>query len=264
MSATARRGSGKRWDTASPPVVPDAGRPSKAKPKPAEAEPQNAAAETTAETTLKRRLLRLALDVHDGPMQNLAVIGFSLGDLRRRMEAIVPAEHHTNLNAGMETISEELVRVEGELRALITALEHGGKTAVPLLEAIEGEIRDFERRSVVKVEFSHEGDIRTDTDSQRIALQSVTRAALANVAKHAAANTVKIDLHGDPDSLTLVIEDDGRGFKADGKPKKGRFGVVGMRERIELLAGEFSLESEPGGPTRVTARLHPWQPPAAE
>ena len=47
--------------------------------------PRDSAAET-----LKRRLLRLALDVHDGPMQNLAVIGFSLGDLRRRVNSVVP------------------------------------------------------------------------------------------------------------------------------------------------------------------------------
>ncbi len=269
MSATARRGSGagKRWERAASPVVPDAGRPAKPKAKPKqEAQPSAAAAaaESAAETTLKRRLLRLALDVHDGPMQNLAVIGFSLGDLRRRMEAVVPAEHHTNLDAGMETITEELVRVESELRSLITALEHDGRTGTSLVEAIENEIREFERRSVVDVEFTHDGDIRTNTDSQRIALQSVTRAALANVGKHAAANTVKIDLRGDLDSLALVIEDDGRGFNAAAKPKNGRFGVVGMRERIELLGGEFTLESGPGGPTRITARLQLWQPPAAQ
>ena len=268
MSATARRRSGKRWDTASPPVAPDAGLPAKPKvksePKPKQTPADAASNETAAETTLKRRLLRLALDVHDGPMQNLAVIGFSLGDLRRRMEAVVPPEHHTKLDAGMETISEELIRVESELRALIGALEHGGMKTLPVLEAIESEIREFEKRSVVEVELTHSGDIRTETDSQRIALQSVTRAALANVAKHAAAKTVKIDLHGEADSITLVIEDDGRGFKADGKPKRGRFGLAGMRERVELLGGEFEVESRPGGPTRITARLEIWRPPAAQ
>jgi signal transduction histidine kinase len=210
--------------------------------------------------TLRRRLKRLALDVHDGPMQNLAVIGFSLGDLRRRMEAVVPPEHHPRLGAGMETISEELVRVENELRALIGALEHGVITPVPVVNAIETEIRNFEKRSVVKVEFSHDGNVETETDSQRIALQSVTRAALANVAKHAAANTVTITLHGDADSITLVIEDDGRGFRVD-KPKRGRFGLVGMRERVELLGGDFRLESRPGGPTRITARIEMWRAP---
>ena len=107
MSATARRKSGnKRWDTVAPPVVPDAGRLAKPKEDVAEATTP-AVADPNAET-LKRRLVRLALDVHDGPMQNLAVIGFSLGDLRRRMQSVVPEEHQTKIDSGMEQISEEL------------------------------------------------------------------------------------------------------------------------------------------------------------
>ncbi len=266
MSATARRKAGtKRWDTASAPVVPDVGRPTKTrvpKAKKVVEAPTPAAADPNAET-LKRRLVRLALDVHDGPMQNLAVIGFSLGDLRRRIQTLVPEEHQTKIDTGMDQISEELIRVESELRALIGALEHNGRESVPVIDAIEQEIRDFEKRSVAEVTLSYDGEIRTETDSQRIALQSVTRAALANVAKHAAATRVEINLHGDGDSITLVIEDDGRGFKTAGPPKRGRFGLVGMRERVELLGGEFSIVSKPGGPTRITARLQVWRPPTA-
>jgi signal transduction histidine kinase len=212
---------------------------------------------------VKRRLQRLALDVHDGPMQNLAVIGFSLGDLRRRMHALVPSDHHAGLDAGMEQIGAELGRVESELRALIGALEHGAVTSVPVVDAIEMEIAEFSRRSAVVSELTVEGDVRTETDSQRIALQSVTRAALANVVKHAAANTVKIRLLGTPDAITLEIEDDGRGFSSDQPPKKGRFGVTGMRDRIEMLGGTFDIQSRPGGPTRITATLETWRPPEA-
>ena len=172
-----------------PPVVPDAGRPAE----PKEPQAKEVAEATTPQSadpnaeTLKRRLVRLALDVHDGPMQNLAVIGFSLGDLRRRIQILVPEEHQTKIDSGMDQISEELIRVESELRALIGALEHNGRDSIPVIDAIEQEIRDFEKRSVATVALTYDGDIRTETDSQRIALQSVTRAALANVAKHAAA-----------------------------------------------------------------------------
>ena len=250
MSATARRKAGtKRWDTASAPVVPDVGRPTKTrvpKAKKVVEAPTPAAADPNAET-LKRRLVRLALDVHDGPMQNLAVIGFSLGDLRRRIQTLVPEEHQTKIDTGMDQISEELIRVESELRALIGALEHNGRESVPVIDAIEQEIRRLrEALGRQRSTLSYDGEIRTETDSQRIALQSVTRAALANVAKHAAATKVEISLHGDGDSITLVIEDDGRGFKTAGPPKRGRFGLVGMRERVELLGGEFSIV-EPAG-----------------
>jgi signal transduction histidine kinase len=196
-------------------------------------------------------------------MQNLAVIGFSLGDLRRKMHALVPIDEHGQIDAGMEQIGAELGRVESELRALIGALEHGGITSVPVVDAIETEVAEFSRRSAVVPELTVEGEVRTETDSQRIALQSVTRAALANVAKHAAAKTVKIHLVGNTETITLEIEDDGRGFHADQPPKQGRFGVNGMRERIEMLGGTFDITSRPGGPTKITATLETWRPPEA-
>jgi signal transduction histidine kinase len=268
MSATARRrGAGKRWDVPATPALPDVVKPAKAR-KQAKAAPQPTTAPPPDSTeggvdAVKRRLNRLALDVHDGPMQNLAVIGFSLGDLRRKMHALVPEGEHAHIDEGMAQIGAELGRVESELRALIGALEDGGVTSVPVVDAIEMEIAEFTRRSAVMPQLIVEGDVQTETDSQRIALQSVTRAALANVAKHAAAKTVKIRLHGTPDTITLEIEDDGRGFHADHPPKKGRFGVTGMRERIEMLGGQFELDSRPGGPTTITATLETWRPPSA-
>src|SRR5262249_12416143 len=213
LSATARRrGSGRRWDVPATPAVPDAAAKTAAKKTPAK--PKDAAAAGHAESGIesaKRRLHRLALDVHDGAMQNLAVIGFSLGDLRRKLTALVPADQQAGIDAGMEQIGAELGRVESDLRSLISALEHGGVTSVPVVDAVEMEIEEFERRSAVAPELIVSGDVRTETDSQRIALQSITRSALANVAKHAAAQTVTVRLIGAPDSVTLVIEDDGRG-----------------------------------------------------
>ncbi|HUK45080.1 MAG TPA: ATP-binding protein [Gaiellaceae bacterium] len=265
MSATARKkGAGKRWDAGRPATEADSSAPKVNGNHAKQAPPSTkvAVGQSSAET-LKKRLTRLALDVHDGPMQNLAVIGFSLSDIRRRMRTLVPPDEHANIDAGMEQITTELGRVESELRALIGALEHGGVTSVPVVDAIELEIAEFQRRAAAEVTLTVEGDISTETDSQRIALQSVTRAALANVAKHAAAEHVSIRVRGDQDSLTLEIEDDGRGFKSTAPPKRGRMGLVGMKDRVELLGGEFKVSSRPGGPTTITATLHTWRPDTA-
>jgi two-component system NarL family sensor kinase len=219
------------------------------------AEPERDLAEA-----LKRKLTRLALDVHDGPMQNLAVIGINLGDLRRTLASSLDERDHADIDAGMERLGAELGRIESDLRALIAALEDGGATPVPLSEAIAREISEFERRSAAVVELQVVGDVRTETDSQRIALQSVTREALANVAKHAGAHNVRIIVTGTDDSVTLEIEDDGRGFRVASKSSNGRIGLGGMRKRIEMLGGEFGVTSRPGGPTRVTATLQAWRP----
>ncbi len=244
------------WTTPTPPAIPDTGRPQAARKQAVGAQPE------AGLETLRRRLLRLALDVHDGPMQDLTAVGFGLGDLRRRIHDVVPEEHQASVDKGIDQIGAELGRVESELRALISALEDGAIESVPLLEAVELEIGEFERRSTAVVELVSSGHPRAETDSQRIALQSVTRAALANVAKHAQADRVWVRLSGTPDTVTLEIEDDGRGFKS-GETHPGRFGLAGMKERVELLGGSFEVESRPGGPTKITATLQTWRPPSA-
>lgn len=227
---------------------------------PTSAPPWRPAGEGDNAETLTKRLHRLAIDVHDGPMQNLAVIGFSLGDLRRRVRHMVPPEHQTGLEEGIEQITDELGRVEHELRALIGALEHNAVEAVPLRDAIESEIVLFQRRSEATVAFSFDDAAVAETDSQRIALQFVTRAALANVAKHAEATRVAVRLTAANGVTTVEIEDNGQGFRGDLPPKRGRMGLTGMRRRVELLGGSFAVASRIGGPTIVRASLHRWRP----
>lgn len=216
--------------------------------------------ENASADVVLRRLQRLALDVHDGPMQNLAVIGFSLGTLRQRLRTVVPSEHRSKLDAGLKQITEELGKVEADLRVLIGALEDGVAGSVPLREALEAEIRGFGERSDATVSFRFDENAHAETDSQRIALQSVTRAALANVAKHAGATEVSVTLTASDEMLRLEIKDNGCGFAADGPPKPGRFGLAGMRRRVEMLGGELQVTSAPGGPTVVSASLEAWRP----
>jgi signal transduction histidine kinase len=211
---------------------------------------------------LKRRLLRLAFDVHDGPMQNLTAVGHRLVDLRSRLRGALPPTQQERVDAEVDAITAELIEVEQELRSLMNALEDGASKTIPLLDAIESEIREFKRHSLADVELIFDGSAQARTDSQRIALQSIARSALANVARHADAYNVRIRLYGLPDAVGLEIEDDGRGFDSTKPPRPGRLGLVGMKERVALLGGSFAVQSRPGGPTVVSAVLQNWSPPA--
>jgi len=83
----------------------------------------------------------------------------------------------------------------------------------------------------------------------------VAQETLANISKHAEAKKVQIDLHGDETQIELTIQDNGCGFEQpstlNNLPAQNHFGLVGMRERIELIGGDWMLESEPGDGTRV-------------
>jgi signal transduction histidine kinase len=81
-------------------------------------------------------------------------------------------------------------------------------------------------------------------------LYRVVQEALTNVVKHAHAQRVSIVLHAKPDSVIAVIEDDGRGFRADEDSPDG-MGLLGMRERVALVNGRFDVESSASGTTVV-------------
>jgi signal transduction histidine kinase len=211
----------------------------------------------------RRRLLRLAADVHDGPMQDLTVIGFGLHDLRRQLETSLPVEGRGPIDASFHEILSECERVERSLRALVSSLEGGLAETISLPEAISDEVDNFRRRSTVDVELVVEGDPEAATDSQRIALQAVTREALSNVARHAQASLVVVTLRAVGEGIELSIRDDGRGFDVVASAAGERLGVSGMRTRIALLGGNLQVDSAPGGPTTVTATLQPWRPAAA-
>jgi signal transduction histidine kinase len=209
----------------------------------------------------RRRLLRLAADVHDGPMQDLTVIG--LHDLRRQLDGAIPAERRGPIDASFHELLTECEQVERSLRALVSSLEGGLAETISLPEAIGDEVENFMRRSAVDAQLVVEGDPEAETASQRIALQAVTREALSNVARHAQANLVVVTLRAVGEGIELSIRDDGCGFDVAASSAGERLGVSGMRTRIALLGGELQVESAPGGPTTVTATLQPWRPAAA-
>ena len=129
-----------------------------------------------ADTAAERRLSRLALDVHDGPMQNLAAIGFSLGDLQRRVSTVVPAKHRGDLQVVLSRIEAELSEVEGDLRELIASLDGGAREPSAHLEC-----RALEHRNGPR--------IATSDDPDREPVSTGLEAPGREVHRHLAATT---------------------------------------------------------------------------
>ena len=87
---------------------------------------------------------------------------------------------------------------------------------------------------------------RVETDLFRIAQEAVT-----NALRHADADEISVLLDRREGRLRLVVEDDGRGFHRDDAAESDRLGLVGMRERAEILGGTLVVESLPGSGTTV-------------
>jgi signal transduction histidine kinase len=205
-----------------------------------------------------RGLLRLALDLHDGPLQDLIATGFALDRLLQDVDRL-PEQPGALIRMQVESIREHLGEVESGLRALAelhNAQAHDGTLA----HLVSDELDRFRVLDDIDVDIELDVDptIEPETDSQRIALHRVLREALTNVAKHAQAQHVRVALTESENVIYLRVSDDGVGF--DPEAERHGMGLSGMHDRLRLLGSSMRIESRPGGPTTIMAAVRRWRP----
>jgi signal transduction histidine kinase len=212
----------------------------------------------------RRRLRRLALDLHDGPAQDVAALSADAAILEAELQGELSPERAEAVRGLAGEIRIRLAGLARQIRELSDVLEPRSMLREPLGGVIAREAASFARRAGVVPTLELEDDLGVLTASQQIALTSVAREALANVAKHARATGVHLSARVTPSGVALVVTDDGRGFDVGGRSAAARAGrgLSGMHERIQLLGGTLTVDSRPGGPTRVEATLPRWRPVA--
>jgi len=204
---------------------------------------------------LRKRLMRLAFDVHDGPMQSLIAVAFRVRELQRAIADAGTLDSESAMRELNEMLGE-LTNTESSLRNLITALEHGHPEIETMDEILANEVATFRRRSDAVVTVSAPS-FQPDSASQAIAIKAVLRESLSNIAKHASASAVKIVVERALNGILVEIEDDGIGFDA-AVVRNDAIGLLSMEQRVALLDGDFSVLSRAGGPTVVSARFERW------
>jgi signal transduction histidine kinase len=194
--------------------------------------------------------LRIARDLHDGVGQSIT--GLSL--VLKRLESIEGTSErkaaYDDLKAMILDISRDVHRAAVELRP--TALDDFG-----LSGAIETYLREWRRRTDLSAEtvFTGLDEIRlpplVETTAYRIIVELFT-----NIARHAGATAVGLTLSRRGELLTIVVEDNGRGMDGGGIDTSHRhLGLLGIRERLELIGGEMHIETAPGKGTAVFVRI---------
>jgi len=225
---------------------------------------RNAARERALVSTGERLLTRIGFDLHDGPIQDLSLIA---GDIRlfkaRLAEAGDSVEPHI-VSGFLDDLVARVGDLDRGLRDAIHSLESPAVAQRPLDESLRREIEAFEDQAGISVELSLAGDLEPLTASQRITIVRLVQESLSNAREHSGAKTVSVSLSTRAEGTTLEIMDDGRGFDVPRTlvraARRGRFGLLGMSERVRLLGGRFDVESQKGGPTLISARLPIWQP----
>jgi PAS domain S-box-containing protein len=219
-----------------------------------EASLQKRVTEATAELrALSRRLLtvheeerrHLARELHDEVGQMLTGLQIQL----RVAERTVPQPETGALAEAAHIVRELTAHVSdlsGNLRP--SALDTLG-----LLPALIWHVERYHTQTEIQVELRHDGVDRRFPPAFETAAYRVIQEALTNIARHSGATRATVQLLADPDLLTIVIRDNGKGFNPERSGHSG--GLLGMRERIELLDGRFSIDASRGSGTVITAEL---------
>jgi signal transduction histidine kinase len=197
-------------------------------------------------TTAERERGRWARELHDSTLQGL-------GSRRVLLASALKRGAGPELVEVVREVVEDLNRDIEELRALITELRPATLDQIGLVAALE----DLAGRVAGGTEIELETDLaihgeRLDPELETVAYRLVQE-ALNNVIKHAGATRSILQVAEQSGHLEVLVTDNGCGF--DPAVRKGGFGLVGMRERVELAGGELQIESRPGSGTRVTASL---------
>jgi signal transduction histidine kinase len=190
---------------------------------------------------------RWARELHDETLQGLAALHVSLSSALRQ-ESPEALER-----AGGEAVSQIELEIE-KLRALIAELRPAALDEMGL----EAALRALAERSQARAGTSVEARIelnggRLDSALLETTVYRLVQEALTNVAKHARAETVELDVRAGEGRLTVLVRDDGVGFEP-GEPGDG-FGLDGMRERVTLAGGRLKIDSSLGSGTAITASL---------
>src|SRR5919201_1621409 len=193
---------------------------------------------------LERR--RLARELHDETGQALTSILLGLRSLEE--------QRSDDLDEAVSQLRELVVQTLQDVRRLAVELRPTALDDFGLAPALERLTSTFAEQTGTVVEIESQlGEERLPADVETV-LYRIVQEALTNVVKHAQADHVSIVLQRKEGIVTTVIEDDGRGF-ATGDPGDGGPGLVGMKERVELVNGRLEIESSEGSGTTLVVEV---------
>jgi signal transduction histidine kinase len=127
-----------------------------------------------------------------------------------------------------------------------------------LLPALRSHVMGFAERTGLRVRFRAATAAEGLDSERKTVVFRVAQESLTNVAKHAQASRVDVSIRKLKDGIQMEIKDNGRSFQEEAQgcsPRKKRLGLLGMRERVRLVNGRFSIEARPGKGTRVRIEI---------
>jgi two-component system, NarL family, sensor histidine kinase UhpB len=188
----------------------------------------------------------LARELHDELGQSLNAIKVDAVTIRDRSEAL------PEIHRGALSIIEVSSQVYDVVRSLMQRLRPVALDELGLRSAVQYGVEQWQRRHAgARCTFTAQGELDNLDEQTNITLYRLVQECLTNVAKHADATQIAVSMTRAAQEVRFSCEDNGRGF--DPSLRRQGLGLVGLRERVEALSGQFELESAPGRGVHIKA-----------
>jgi signal transduction histidine kinase len=198
---------------------------------------------------------RFARELHDGAVQSLIAVEMQVDVLRRQAETS-PAVVGGELGRIQGLLREEVLK----LRELMQQMKSIDVDARRFLNLVTDAVERFERETGISARFVTDIAKLEMPDKVCRELLRIVQEGLVNVRKHSQARHALVRLSSSPDQWSLTLEDDGKGFPFSGRLTQDELeqtgkGPVVIKERVRLIAGALTVESNPGLGTRLEVRV---------
>lgn len=194
--------------------------------------------------------LRIAQEIHDDTIQTLLVIANAAQNL-------VPSSKGdmAKLKKRAEWIRDATLQAIEELRRTSLDLRPSVLDDLGLVPALRWLLDNMSEGSDVNTRITIKGARRKLPPEAEVTIFRVVQEALNNIKRHSKATEAAVSLEFEPDRLKITIEDNGRGFRPPRKPNRlaarGQLGLIGIRQRLDLLGGTLKIRSKIGGGTSL-------------
>ena len=195
---------------------------------------------------------RISRELHDEITQTLVGINVHLATLAKK--TLDPKDLKKKI-AQTQKLVEKSVEIAHQfaLKLRPTMLDDLG-----LIPALRSLMKSFMEETGIRVSLTAFEEVEKLNSAKRAVLYRIAQESLNNVARHAQATKVEVSIQRLPKALLMQIKDNGKSFDVESTLKPGknkRLGLIGMRERLEMVNGQFAIESAPGKGTTIQAQI---------
>jgi len=192
---------------------------------------------------------RIGRDLHDDVVQRLALLSIELEAVQQVPDAA------SELRTRIEALRDQATEITNDVQLLSHELHSSKLEYLGIVGATKNFCKEFSERQKVEIDFqSH--DLPTALPSEvSLSLFRVLQEALRNATKHSGVKRFEVRLWGSMGEIHLTISDLGAGFDTETAMKGTGLGLTSMQERLRLVGGKLSINSQPKGGTTIQARV---------